>query len=77
MVRAEIKDAVVVVEDVLRAVTVVIVEIDDENAADVVNLLQVTRGDGDVVEDAEPHAAIACRVMAGRAHRAERVLHTA
>src|ERR1041385_7939812 len=50
VVRAEVKDGVVVVEDVLRAVAVVVVEIDDENAANVMDLLQVSGGDGDVVE---------------------------
>src|SRR6185436_19750409 len=62
MVRAEVEDRIVVVEDVLRAVTVVVVEVDDEHAADAVDLLQIARGDRDVVEDAEAHAAVARRV---------------
>src|SRR5207248_3102587 len=53
MMRAEVENRRILVEDVLRAVAVVIVPIDDQRAADAVDLLQIARRDGDVVEYAE------------------------
>ena len=60
-------------EDVLRAVAVMDVEIDDRDAVDAVLLLGVARGDGDVVEQAEAHRPRGLGVMAGRARRDEGV----
>src|SRR3954447_24697390 len=42
-------------EDILRAVAVMDVKIDDRRAADAVFALGVTGGDGDIVEEAEAH----------------------
>ena len=73
----KVEDGVVLVEDVLRAVAVVIIEVDDEHAADAVDLLEIARGDGDVVEDAEAHAAVARCMMARRPNGTERILQAA
>ena len=67
-------DALVVAEDVLGAVAMVHVEVDDRHALDAVMLERVLGPDGDVVEEAKPHRAGARRVMAGRAHCAKRVV---
>ena len=53
-------------EDVLRAVAVVDVEIDDRDALDAVGRLGVARGDRGVVEEAEAHRRRRLGVMAGR-----------
>ncbi len=66
--------ALVVAEDVLGAVAVVHVEVDDGHALDAVLLERVFRPDRNVVEQAEAHGARARRMMAGRAHRAKGVL---
>ena len=67
------QDALVAGDDVLGAVAVVDVEVDDRDALEAAHVERVARGDGDVVEEAEAHRLVARRVMAGRAHRAERV----
>src|SRR5436309_498436 len=51
VMRAEVKDGAVVVEDVLSAIAVVIIPIDDQHSADPVSLLQVTGGDRDIIKD--------------------------
>ncbi len=57
---------------VLGAVAVMDVEIDDRHALEAMR--QRVRGaDGDVVEQAEPHRAVALGVVSRRTHRAERV----
>ena len=62
----------IVGEDRLGAVAVMDVEIDDRHAFEAVR--QRVRGaDGDVVEQAESHRAVALGVVSGRTHRAERV----
>ena len=68
---AEEEDRGIAVEDVLRAVAVVHVPIDDEDAFDAVLLLRVAGRDGDVVEQAEAHAAAGIRMVSGGPHRAE------
>ena len=60
-------------EDVLRAVAVMHVEIDDRGALDAVALLRMARGDGGVVEQAEAHRPRGLGMMAGRAHGDEGV----
>ena len=57
--RAHHQHALVVLEDVLGAVAVVHVEVDDRDALEAVRFERVRRGDGDVVEEAEAHGAIA------------------
>ena len=61
----------VALEDVLGAVAVVHVEVDDRHALQAVRVDRVARGDRDVVEDAEPHRPCAACVMARRADGTE------
>ena len=59
-------------EDVLGAVAVMDIEIDDGHALDAVSGHRVRGADRDVVEEAEAHRAVALGMMTGRANRAER-----
>jgi hypothetical protein len=68
------EDVLVALEDVLGAVAVVDVEVDDHHALQAVRLDGVARRDRDVVEDAEPHGARAARVVPRGADGAERRL---
>ncbi len=63
--------ALVAGEDVLGAVAVMHVEVDDGDPRRAVRLERVRRADGDVVEEAETHRPVALRMMPGRPHRAE------
>src|SRR6478735_1532736 len=63
------------VEDFLRAVAVMHVEIDDGDPLQPVVALRVTRADADVVEQAEPHRPFGFGVVGRRAARDEGVLH--
>ena len=65
------EDRVVVAEDLLGAVAVVDVPIDDRHAPDPELGLRVPRSDRDVVEQAEAHRAAGQRVVAGRADERE------
>ena len=67
----------VVAEDVLGAVAVVDVEIDDGDPCQAVRLQGMRGGDGDVVEEAEAHGLVAGGVVAGRAAGDEGVVHLA
>ena len=55
----------------LRAVTVVNVEIDHGDALKAVRALRMTAGDGNGVEQAEPHGSIRFGMMARRSHSTE------
>src|SRR5512143_2056766 len=70
LMSAKVEDRVVLFEDMLRAIAVMGVEIDDEHAP-VTDRLREAGADGDVVEDAEPHASVHPGVVPGRAHGAE------
>ena len=72
LVRRDVQHAGVVVERVLRAVAVMHVEVDDRDALEAVRRARVRGGDGDVVEQAEAHRLDGRRVVARRAHEAER-----
>ena len=61
----------VALEDLLGAVAVVHVEIDDRDSVQTVRFDRVTRCDRDVVEDAEAHRARTAGVMARRANAAK------
>ena len=63
----------IVPEDVLRAVAVVDVEIDDRDALGAVYRLGVTRGDGRIVEETKAHRRRDFRMMARRARGDEGV----
>jgi hypothetical protein len=73
LVGAEIEHGAIVVKDVLGAVTVVDVPIDDEDLFDAVGALGLACGDGFGVEDAEPHAADAGGMVAAGADGAESI----
>jgi hypothetical protein len=47
------------------------VPVDDRDPLESENVLGVTRGDGDVVDEAEAHRAIGQRMVARRAHERE------
>src|SRR6185312_6886121 len=64
-------------EDVLRAVAVVDVEIDERGTLGAVLLLRVARDDRGAVEEAEAHRLCRLGVVAGRAHGDEGVLRLA
>jgi hypothetical protein len=67
LVRRHVEDARVVLEEMLRAVAVMQVPVDDADAADT-RRAQRRRGDGNVVEEAETHRARVLGVMARRTH---------
>ena len=58
-------------ENILRAVAVMDVEVDDRGARDAVMVLRIARRDGGIVEQAEAHRPRDLGVMAGRARRDE------
>ncbi len=71
LMEADEEHAAVVFEGVLCAVSVMDIEIDDGDAFDVVEFLCVTRGDGDVVEEAEAHGSHDFGMVSGRTSAAE------
>jgi hypothetical protein len=77
LVRRAIHHGRVVPENVLAAVAVMHVEIDDRDAFRAVPFLRVARRDRDIVEQAEAHRRRGLGMMAGRAHRDERVCDSA
>ena len=74
---AEEEHTAVLIKDVLRAVAVMHVPIDDEHLVRAVFALGVAGADTDAVEQAEAHALIRSGVMAWRAHSAKSVVHLA
>src|SRR4029450_3394474 len=72
-VHGQVEDRVVAIEEVLGAVAVMDVEVDDEDSLPGGAPLQVPRGPRDLVEEPEPHGALARGVVSGRADGAERV----
>jgi hypothetical protein len=54
---------------------VVHIEVDDRDSVQSVRMQRVARGDGDVVEDAEPHRSRAAGVVSWWTHAAERGIH--
>ena len=66
LVRRGVEDVRLLVEDGLGAVAVVHVPVEDGDA--LAGGVQHRGGDGDVVDEAEAHGAVARGVMAGRAH---------
>src|SRR5271166_846775 len=72
-VRRGVHDGSVIPKDVLRAVTVMDVEIDDRDALGAIDRLGVTRGNGSVVEETESHWRRDFRMMARRARGDEGV----
>ncbi len=77
LVRAEIEDGTVLVEDLLGAVAVVHVPVDDQHLADAVLPLRISGGDAGVVENAKAHAAFGRGMMSRRTHQAEGIVRLA
>ena len=77
LVEADVEHIVAVFEGVLGAVAVVDVKIDDGDAGEVVAADEMLGGDGDVVENAEPHGLIALGMVAGGADGAKGAIHRA
>ena len=76
-VQADDEHGRVRVERVLRAVAVVHVEIDDQQAVVLELRLEHARGQRDVVEQAEAHRAVGFGVVARGTHGAERAAQLA
>jgi hypothetical protein len=74
---ADHQHALVAGDDVLGAVAVVHVEVDDGHALQAVHVQRMARRHGHVVEEAEAHRLVARGMVARRAHRAEGVVHLA
>ena len=74
---ADHQDALVAGHDVLGAVAMVHVEIDDGHALEPAHLQRMPRGNRHVVVEAEAHGRVAGGVVAGRADGAEGVLDAA
>src|SRR5450631_4063470 len=68
LVGRAIHDGFIRPENILRAVAVMHVEIDDGRALDLVAVLRIARGDRHVVEQTEAHRPRRLSVMAGRAY---------
>src|SRR5271170_2036125 len=66
LVDAEEEDGPVGVENILRPVAVMDVPIGDQNAANAMFFLRVSRRDCNCIEDAEAHSARRTSVMTGR-----------
>ena len=77
LVEAHHQDALVAVHDVLGAVAVVHVEVDDGHALEAMALAGVFGGNGDVAEEAKTHGHVARGVVAGRAGGAKGVFQLA
>src|SRR5262249_25136446 len=70
LMHRKVEDRRIVVEDALRAVTVMHVPVEDRDALDVfVSLLGVARRHGDIVENTKTHGPIRRGVMSRRPHR--------
>ena len=70
LVRAEVEYGVIFFEDMLGAVSVMDIEINDKHPL-VTDLLGIPRADSDIVEYAESHGLVGFGMMTRRTHRAE------
>ncbi len=75
--RRAIKHRRVGLEDILRAVAVMHVPVDDRNALQPVLLLRMTRGNRGIVEEAEAHGAHSLGMMPRRARGDEGIVMAA
>lgn len=64
LVNGEEKDGGIVLEEVLRAVAVMHVPVEDHNLLQAEHVLRVTGGYGNVVEEAEAHGLVVLGVVA-------------
>lgn len=75
LVCADEKHGRVVVKNVLCAISVMDVPVDDGDALDSVAALGMARGEGGIVEETETHRPVRCGMMSGRTDGAKRPLH--
>ena len=66
LVRRAVDHAVVIIEDVLRAIAVVHVPVNDRHPLGAIGLLRVPCRDGRLVEQAEAHGGVFLGMVAGR-----------
>ena len=71
LVSAQKEDRIVVIENVLGAVPMVDVPINDKNFSNPMFLLSVSGGNGCVIEDSKPHPLGRSGVMTGRTGQAK------
>ncbi len=74
---AEEQDLAVLIENILRAVAVMDIPIDDEHAFGRMFVARISSGDGHVIEQTKAHAYCSAGVVAWRANDAEGILHFA
>src|SRR5687767_7429241 len=67
----EIKDGIILPENILRAVTMMDVPIDDEDVFHAVLDLSIPCGDCGIVEQAKSHGVVRRRMMTGRTDKRE------
>ena len=64
-------------EDLLRAIAVMDVEIDNRNALGIIMYARIKCGDSGIVEQAEAHGPARFGMMSGRPYRAEGIVRLA
>ena len=74
LMKGDEQHVVVGIKAPLRTVTMMDIPIDDENSFQVVRVLQISRGDGNVVEEAKPHGTIRLGVVPRRADHGKTVV---
>jgi hypothetical protein len=71
LVQAHVQDRRVILERMLRAVSMVYIPIENSNALNPMLLLGMTRTDRNIVEEAKPHGPVTLRVMPWRTDSTE------
>src|SRR5262249_24559140 len=77
LVRAKVEDTGVRFEDVLCAVAVVHVPVDDQNVVEPMLLLEIARQNGDIIEQTKTHGAVGLRMVPWRPYSTEHLRHLA
>ena len=77
LMRAHIENAGIVFKQVLRAIAVVDIPVEDENLFQVMLFLQVAGGNCNVVKKTKPQGGIVLGVVTGRANECEAVIGAA
>ena len=76
LMRTEKEDRGIIIERVLRPVAMVDIPIHDQHTAEPMAALEVSGGNRDIIEQAEPHRMVPLGVMARRTDRAEGIVHS-
>ena len=77
LVRAHIENAGILFEQMLGAIAVVYIPVNDENFFEIVLVLQVAGGNRDVVKKTKPQRGIVLGMVTGWANECEAVIGTA